>query len=436
MNRPLRAAKQRGVALFLSLIVLLMLTVLGISSFQNAHIQERSAGNARLQSLAFEAAAAGASNAINFFDAHRDLGTDQMCGETGHAGWDTPSAWVEMGPLGDASLQQRLYCLADDYPCTEDDVDCEARPPRSQLFVLSRGEVSTGGQIVAQRDIEVRLALGSNWTAGDGCGAICFPSCTPGTLNFPNSNAFQVDGAGGLAITGGCATMADAIRNGIRNNRIGNYLGGVGATSPGAPWNNPVSVEIFRSNIAAAAQAAQNAQGSCMTFCHSAASVTMSGNSEFGTTAAPQITYIDGNASFGGGISGAGIMFVNGTLSWNGTPNFKGLIVTLGGSFTVAGGGTGGDHGGSLVILNQPPGGNGEFGPTDFNNTGGGNALYKFDCNALWLAHQLLDDSGQGMWSPECDVGPQSPYEAGPTELIIASWRENIGWREEFFGSN
>jgi hypothetical protein len=162
----------------------------------------------------------------------------------------------------------------------------------------------------------------------------------------------------------------------------------------------------------------------------------LSSTSAFGTVAQPQITYIEGNASFGGSISGAGIMFVKGTLTWNGTPNFKGLIVTLGGTFTTGGGGIGGDNGGSLVILNQPLGGTGDFGQTNFSTTGGGNAIFKFNCDALWAAHALLDEQGQNQWSPECDVGPQSPFEAGPSELIIASWRENIGWREDFFGSS
>lgn len=446
MNIPIQLHRQKGVALFLSLIMLLVLAVLGISSFQNSHIQERSASNARSQSVAFEAAAAGAANAINFFDAYKDNGADQDCGTAEHPGWDDATDWVEDTSLDmgeGVSLKQRMYCLADEYP-TEDDCDPDddsvvCRPARSQLFVLSRGEVTAGSGddavVVARRDVEVRLDLGSVGAAGDGCGAICFPTCNPGTFDFPSSNAFRVDGNGGPAITGGCDAMTDAIDDGIRDDRIGRYYGGLATTTPGAPWNSPLSVEAFRANIAAAALLA-NTLGGCQTFCHTLGNVSMSGNSRFGTVADPQITYIHGNASFGGNISGAGIMFVNGTLSWNGTPNFQGLIVTLGGSFSIAGGGRGGDHGGSVVILNQPLLGIGDFGSSSFRNNGGGNALYKFDCGALWAAHGLLDASGQGMWSPECDTGPASPYVAGPEELIIASWRENIGWREDFFGSD
>ncbi|HKJ17361.1 MAG TPA: PilX N-terminal domain-containing pilus assembly protein [Xanthomonadales bacterium] len=438
MKKSINIARQNGVALLFGLIMLMVMTVLGISSFQNSHIQERAAGNARLQSVAFEAAAAGTSDAINFFSDNHDLGPDQLCGTLNHEGWDSPTDWVDMGNVGEASLKQRMYCLADSYPCTEDEgVDCDARPPRSQLFVLSRGEVLSGGNLVAMREIEVRLDIGNTGATGDGCGAICFPTCNPGTMNFPNSNTFQVDGSGGYAVTGGCQAMTDAILDGIAGSRVGNYLGGIATATPGAPWTEPATVEAFRTNIQQSAMAAQANTGVCQTMCYAPGDHTDMGNSVYGTVADPQITYVEGNASFGGDISGAGIMFVNGTLQWNGTPNFKGLIVTLGGSFVIDGGGVGGDHAGAVVILNSPGGDiTADFGPSGFGNTGGGTALYKFNCDALWGAHALLDASGQSMWTPECDTGPGSPYDAGPGELIVASWRENIGWRDEFFGSD
>lgn len=429
---------QRGVALMLSLVILMVLTILGVSAFHNSHMQERSAGNMRLQSEVFEAAAAGANNAIAFYDTYKDSAPDELCGTLGHDGWDSATDWVEVsGGFGNASLKQRMYCLADEYPsegvCEEEDLDC--RPARSQLFVLSRGEIFSGGNLVAQRDIEVRLDIGgwSDSGLGDGCGTICFPGCNPGTFNFPESNAFIVDGDGGPAMTGGCQAMTDGILDGVRDNRIGNYVGGIQTSDTGAPWNSPALTEVFRMHVAAAAAAAQ-AGGGCQSYCYSAGSAYEFGNPVFGTTALPQITYIDGNAYMGGDVTGAGIMFVNGNLAWNGTPQFDGLIVTLGGTFTIAGGGIGGDHGGSVVILNAP--GDGSFGDSNFDNNGGGTALYKFDCAALWAAHQLLDGAGQAMWAPECGSAPESLYAAGPGEMIIASWRENIGWREEFFGSD
>ncbi len=431
---PSKFSHERGVALFLGLIMLLIMTILGISSFQNAHIQERSAGNARLQSVAFEAAAAGATDAINFFNSQTETAPDQLCGSLGHEGWDNPTAWVDMGSVGEASLRQRMYCLADEYPDAEG-----GRPARSQLFVLSRGEVSTGGQVVAQRDIEVRLDVGAVGTPGDGCGALCFPGCEGGSYDFPPSNSFQVDGGGGPAITASCPDEVALMEDEISDNRLGNYIGGVQDSDPGLPWNSPSEVEAWRLNVIAAAQALQ-AAGACMTACYTPGNLSVPGNTEFGTAADPQITYIEGNADFSGTISGAGILVVNGNLCWGGTPAFVGLIVVLGGTYEIcSGGGDGGDHAGSVVVLNAP--GDGTFGAPTFGVTGGGTAEFNYSCEALQTASSFLTDTvatldpaGQNSWNPDCNQ-EGSIWEESPITTIIASWRENIGWREEFFGS-
>lgn len=434
MKNQIHLSQQRGVALIVGLLLLFVLTILGVAAFNNAFTQERSAGNARLQSLAFEAAAAGAVNAINFFDTHRDIGEDQLCGAANHIGWENPTAWVDMGTIGGVALSQRMYCLADEYPCTSGETGCDVgemlRPPRSQLFVLSRGQHPAG----SIRDVEVRLALGRNGGgAGDGCGALCFPGCSSSDLNFPKSNAFRVDGEDGYAITGGCPGMAADITDAIKSNRIDNYVGGIGATDPGSPWNDPALVEAFRLNLKAEAQAAE-AAGTCQTACYFDGTHSDNGNADYGSSGDPQITYIEGDLHFGGNISGAGVIVVNGNLFWNGTPNFQGLIIVLGGTYYVDGGGKGGDHAGSVVIINtmDAPDTGELFGASTFDNNGGGTAEYNYNCETLKAIHSdLLNSEAQGLWNPECNSGPQTVFEAGPTEMIIASWRENIGWRED-----
>lgn len=444
MNRSKSNKQQKGLALILSLLLMFVLVILGVAGYNNTHVQERSAGNIRLQTVAFEAASAGANNAINYFDDHRDDGDvpDQLCGATGHAGWYDAgtveaTGWVDMGTVGGATLSQRMYCLADAYPCSAVDEAAGLctpldRPVRSQLFVLSRGEVTIDGDVVAQRDVEVRLEVGNpGGGPGDGCTAICFPACDLGTVEFPTSNAFQVDGNGQPAITAGCPEAADEIIDAIRANRIGNYFGGIEFAGPGSPWDSPAKVELFRLNLLAAATFAQG-EGTCQTACTLGGGLLSgpfvdNGNSSYGSVGDPQITYVEGDAEFGGGISGAGILVVNGNLNWNGTPNFQGLILVLGGTFEVIGGGTGGDHAGSVVLLNTD---GISFGEVNADFTGGGTALYKFDCNAMWAAWDLLDGAGKALWSPECNVGPETVFEAGPPEIVIASWRENLGWRE------
>ncbi|MBD3648541.1 MAG: hypothetical protein HUJ31_14050, partial [Pseudomonadales bacterium] len=46
--------QQRGVALFMSLVMLLILTLLGLSSVQTTSLQERMSRNARDANLAFQ----------------------------------------------------------------------------------------------------------------------------------------------------------------------------------------------------------------------------------------------------------------------------------------------------------------------------------------------------------------------------------------------
>lgn len=447
MNGHNQISPQSGFALILTLLLLFVMTLLGVSSFTNSLIQERSAANARLQTMALEAAAAGAINAINFYDANRDSTPDLLCGATNHVGWGNanPTAWVDQGQVGEAYLLQRMYCLADAYPCEESEPNCPVtRPPRSQLFVLSRGQIISGGKAVAIRDIEVRLMVGYVGGAATGaCGAICFPACAPTPYDFPDSESFTVDGNGGFAISAGCDEVADEIRDSIRHNRIGNYIGGIGTSPAVSPFDSMYNTENFRLNILAAAQAAQ-AAGECAANCYTEGDIVFNGHGPYGTADDPQITYFTGNVEFGGSVVGNGILVVQGNLSWQGTPSFEGLIVVLGGTYTINAGGSGGNHAGSLIILNAQwidnptfdPIYDSEFGPTAFNSIGGGNADFTASCDELWKARDLLDDYGQSLYNPNCETGgPEIPYEAEPEELVIASWRENIGWREEYFGT-
>lgn len=63
---PLR--RERGVALFIALVVLLIITVLGISGLQTTTLEERMAASARDRDLAFQAAEAALAQAERFVD--------------------------------------------------------------------------------------------------------------------------------------------------------------------------------------------------------------------------------------------------------------------------------------------------------------------------------------------------------------------------------
>ncbi|MCC5872074.1 MAG: hypothetical protein JJU22_06730 [Gammaproteobacteria bacterium] len=59
---------QRGMALFLALVVLLIITVLGVSGLQTTTLEERMAANSRDRDLAFQAAEAALLDAERFLN--------------------------------------------------------------------------------------------------------------------------------------------------------------------------------------------------------------------------------------------------------------------------------------------------------------------------------------------------------------------------------
>jgi len=59
-------SRQRGVALFLALVVLLIITILGVSALQTTTLSERMAANARDRDMAFQAAEAALRDAERY----------------------------------------------------------------------------------------------------------------------------------------------------------------------------------------------------------------------------------------------------------------------------------------------------------------------------------------------------------------------------------
>lgn len=465
-----RRSTQRGAVLAIGLLLLLMITIVAVASMSSTQMQERMAGNARTQALAFQVASAGASDSLDFFfdTISLDPNSVPLTSCVAPADWTTAIGHTvvtspdDIGPHR-VRLTQQLYCLQ--------------APIRPQYFVLSTGEVLAGATTIARRAIEVRIER-----PGDpDCGALCFLGCDPDNPNeyrFPTSNSFLVDGDTNPAITTPEQCRAE-LRNAIRDNRIGNYLGGIsGYTEPlPPPWSTTETVDEFRKQLlttmGAVGTASETEFGIDHTLSTWGVGVTSditdaggspvttadgvtyksqfiepaggtfsdSGNTEYGTPESPQITYIAGNADIAGTVSGAGILVVEGNLEWSGTPPFEGLILVLGGQFKVSGGGTGGNFAGSLVVVNiwanhdplvDPYIGynkgtdylSDEFGKVALDFRGGGTAFYGYDCGRL---KGLSDDLALSPWNPQCGAD-----DGGADEERIASWRENIGSRVDF----
>jgi hypothetical protein len=114
-------------------------------------------------------------------------------------------------------------------------------------------------------------------------------------------------------------------------------------------------------------------------------------NGSLGTSVDPLIVYIEGDYTVGGGINGAGLLWVTGTLTFNGNAGWSGVIFTVGkGNFQRSGGGNGEISGANLVANIAGPdgtmwtaddcaGADGVLGTADdgaatgtYNNAGGG----------------------------------------------------------------
>lgn len=128
------------------------------------------------------------------------------------------------------------------------------------------------------------------------------------------------------------------------------------------------------------------------------------------------IWFVDGDIS-GNGLSGAGILVVNGNFDVNGNPGFDGLIIVLG-SYSQGGGG-GRDLNGALLVAPYKAS-DLKFASANIEFRGGGSNDFNYDEAALRTAFNLLDDEEQASWG-SCNAPPAS----GDGELTwyLSDWR-------------
>jgi hypothetical protein len=216
------------------------------------------------------------------------------------------------------------------------------------------------------------------WT-GPGGQAAC-TSTTPAVLP-----AIAVGDAAGVTNMG-----AD-----IPSNRTGDYTGsipippapavpsvqneGVGTAQypsnnvlgPGSNWSTPAQLNQLAQAMANQANIVCPGNAACS-------------GTNFGTDAAPKITYINGDATLSGG---AGVVVVTGTLTFNGNTNFDGLILVIGNGIMNVQGGGGGQVNGEVLIANTnsrtaPFGQLATLGPPILNWSGGGSNFIQY--NSCW----------------------------------------------------
>jgi hypothetical protein len=93
----------------------------------------------------------------------------------------------------------------------------------------------------------------------------------------------------------------------------------------------------------------------------------------------PIYTFVDGDCTL---TSGSGILVVTGTLTMQGNPDFRGIILVLGKGVLIRNGGGNGDIFGGITIAAFGRTSGGFTSPT-FNTNGGGNSTIQYDSAAL-----------------------------------------------------
>ena len=191
------------------------------------------------------------------------------------------------------------------------------------------------------------------------------------------------------AISTGDAAGATAISTTITGNpnRSSNYTGSGGTPSVvnagstgtgqyGGTWSSPSQLDVLVNSLANVADVTYS--------CGIGTPCSPSGG--VGTNANPQITYVNGDFNYGD-ASGAGVLVVTGTLSFNGNASFNGLVLVIGqGIVNESGGGNGGFNGSVFVAKTQsltPPYAElATLGSPLYSWNGGGNSDIQY--NSCW----------------------------------------------------
>jgi hypothetical protein len=379
------ASRERGSALIVGMIIMIVMAIAGLSMMNTSLLDERKSSNARAQLQAFLAAEAGTSKAQDYLVLNWD---SYSCVVNG----DLPG----MSTVAYGSASYTVTALA----CSADEITLRSRGIQQETGAL--------------RDIE--FVLQNEALRGGGLG---------GTINFvgnvvtfdtPNSNAFQVDGAGGPAITAATDAYRDGILAAIPSGRIDNYIGGVETADFPDTWSTASGLQALVGAIETSPNArVYNAEGDVDT-------------GDLGSSSNMKITVVKDDLSLQGSETGAGVMVVYGDLSYQGTPSWDGLIIVLGGTFAVGGGGTGGLDGSMFIADVDTSQANWAFSGADltFDTSGGGTSDYVYDCDQLSGARELLNATAQGLWDMDEDDCSSPGGGTGPGGVVLTQWRELI----------
>ena len=382
---PLPAARTRGMALIIALILLTVLTILGVASMSSVVMQERMAGNVNLQALSFQAASAGITEALTIGDEGSwtdPSGTSRTCtvGVNVNDEWQTDWLGDVLFPVTGLPddirviFRHKIGCFLPN-PIPADWVDFDDYP--MELLVLSRGEVqrlNAGSveEVLSRREVEVKVA------PGPGVGDCLF---TVGPMadgafdgNIGKSSKFLVEGEdpGGCPIQFANASDSQEFRDILSGNGGSDRVGNWRPTPPGithgglrSPWNDALLLSRALNAIKIGIRLDDNWSATYNlgglsdpddivlpdTSPYSACAGDLRPVATSNVPPSAGLTYITGNLDLGGNSLVEGLVIIEGGFESSGNVRYLADLVVLGGSFD--GNGLGGADSKGLIQVHN-----------------------------------------------------------------------------------
>lgn len=168
---PTGCDSQRGAVLVISLIILLLLTIIGVTSMRGTILEERMAGNLRDRNLSFQAAETGLQGAYLWLTQQPSRPQPNGSGSNGvwtegSAGQleDIGFAWATNGTeYGTAGTQDISFLAADPRYIIEernfvpDDLSPESRAKGLGRYYYDISSIGYGGSTAAQTVLQITI---------------------------------------------------------------------------------------------------------------------------------------------------------------------------------------------------------------------------------------------------------------------------------------
>jgi len=433
-----RNRNERGVALIMSLFVLAILSLVGITYMTSSTLETKINSNSRSSYPAFYAAEAGLEEgtyrligsavnpiALSLVDAPTkvvyirqntsivptDSSSPYYDTEYTSSGFTTvsyastnqssnmmPYQWVKISMktkrLSGHDVDNTGLATNQDVPVYYDGAEYLYSPPTInptktgfRVYQITAFASAAGSGYRLRREISSAGFPGMP-------GAVYLPGPLP-TYSAPSSNPFIIDGndqAGGPAkpAMGVLNAAADAaVTAAIPANRLDHYTGSGGwpdiqdvSSGLSTSLNTPQGLEDVLSTITPYANGT-----------YASGTTTCSGAGCWGTSGAPKINVFNGDCNLGNG-TGYGILIVRGNFSMQGNGAFYGLILVVGqGTMTFSGGGNGSINGGIIVAKTRDAGGSvlGSLGNPSLSWNGGGGNGVRYNST---LVNQMFTNMG------------------------------------------